>query len=136
MAHISLPEIVAIHQALADPTRIRVMRLVLERELCVCEIVGALEEPQYKVSRHLTVLKNADLVRDRRAGTYIFYAVAPDLSGELHTALQALAQVWDAIPEVQSALWRVRNLHFLPDGKPCCSSNEKPCCPEEKGCCE
>ncbi|MHB9107501.1 MAG: ArsR/SmtB family transcription factor [Armatimonadota bacterium] len=117
----------AIHQALADPTRIRVLRLVLERELCVCEIVGALEEPQYKVSRHLTVLKNAGLVRDRRAGTYMFYAVASDLSGELLTALQALAQVWDAIAEVERALWRVRNLCFLPDGKPCCS-DEKPYC--------
>lgn len=127
MPHISLPAIVAIHQALADPTRIRVMRLVLERELCVCEIVGALEEPQYKVSRHLTVLKNAGLVRDRRAGTYIFYAVAPDVGGELLTALQALAQVWDALPEVQRALWRVRNMDFLPDGKPCCN-DEKPCC--------
>jgi len=118
MAHISLTEMAAIHQALADPTRMRVMRLVLERELCVCEIVGALEEPQYKVSRHLTVLKNAGLVRDRRAGTYILYAAAPDLSGEMLTALRALAQVWDAIPEVAHALWRVRNLCFLPKGKP------------------
>lgn len=115
-----MAEIVAIHQALADSTRIRVLRLVLERELCVCEIVGALEEPQYKVSRHLTVLKNAGLVRDRRAGTYMYYALAPELSGEVLTALQALAQVWDAVPEVGRALCRVRSMSFLPDGKACC----------------
>jgi len=122
-----MAEMAAIHQALADATRIRVLRLVLERELCVCEIVGALEEPQYKVSRHLSVLKNAGLVRDRRVGTYMYYALAPKLSGEMLTALQALAQVWDEIPEVAWALWRAHNLCFLPDGKPCCS-NEKPCC--------
>lgn len=109
-----------IHQALADPTRIRIMRLVLERELCVCEIVGALEEPQYKVSRHLAVLKNAGLVRDRRGGTFIFYALAPDLPGEVREALQAMAHLWEQCPEVTHALWRLQHFHFLPDGKACC----------------
>ena len=109
-----------IHQALADPTRVRIMRLVLERELCVCEIVGALEEPQYKISRHLGVLKNAGLVRDRREGTFIYYALAAELPREIAAALQALARLWEQSPEVTHALWRIQHLRFLTDGKACC----------------
>ena len=77
MPHIELARTVSIHQALADPLRIRIMRLLLERELCVCEIMRALEEPQYKISRHLAVLKNAGLVCDRREGLWMHYEIAP-----------------------------------------------------------
>ncbi len=61
MTHISFQNAVSIHQALADPLRILLIRLLLERELCVCELVDALEEPQYKISRHLGILKRAGL---------------------------------------------------------------------------
>ncbi|HOF87905.1 MAG TPA: metalloregulator ArsR/SmtB family transcription factor [Armatimonadota bacterium] len=115
MAHITFADIVTIHQALSDPLRILIMRLLMERELCVCELVRALEEPQYKVSRHLAVLKNAKLVRDWREGTWMHYELAPTLSETWLTALRALAAAWDMQTEVQAALWR---LHQRADRKP------------------
>jgi len=70
-------------KALADPTRLRIIRLLSGREeLCVCEIVDALGVPQYSVSRHLGVLKAAGLVVGRRQGRWMHYAVDPRLSDQ------------------------------------------------------
>ncbi len=68
-------------KALADPTRIRIMQLLSGRdELCVCEVVDALETAQYSVSRHLGVLKAAGLVTGWRQGKWMHYALASSLS--------------------------------------------------------
>jgi ArsR family transcriptional regulator len=70
-------------KALADPTRLRIVQLLNGREeLCVCEIVDALQVPQYSVSRHLGVLKAAGLVVDWRQGKWMHYAFDPKLSDE------------------------------------------------------
>ena len=64
----------SIFKALSDETRLRILKLLLKKELCVCEIEAALDQPQSKVSRHLTVLRSVGLVEDRRDGTWIFYS--------------------------------------------------------------
>ncbi|MBM3277746.1 MAG: helix-turn-helix transcriptional regulator [Candidatus Handelsmanbacteria bacterium] len=67
--------------ACADQTRLRVLLLLTQGELCVCELVEVLEMPQGKISRHLGVLKRAGLVHDRREGVWIYYALSkPDTS--------------------------------------------------------
>ena len=62
-------------KALGDETRLRILKLLLKRELCVCELEAALDLPQSKVSRHLTVLRSTGLVKDRREGLWIFYSL-------------------------------------------------------------
>lgn len=64
-------------KALADETRLRVINLLLAAKvpLCVCEIVDALELPQYQVSRHLIILKNAGLVSVEKQGTWAYHSV-------------------------------------------------------------
>ena len=62
-------------KALGDETRLRILKLLLRKELCVCELEAALNLPQSKVSRHLTVLRSVGLVEDRREGTWIFYSL-------------------------------------------------------------
>lgn len=66
---------VEIFKALADKTRLRIMRLlsIADRQVCVCEIMDALERPQYQVSKHLNILKNAKLVEGERKGTWVYY---------------------------------------------------------------
>ena len=78
----------AIFKACADATRLRILFLLAVRELCVCELVEVLEIPQGKVSRHLAVLKNAGLVRDRRARTWIYYSL-PEATRQLEKQLRA-----------------------------------------------
>jgi ArsR family transcriptional regulator len=65
----------SIFKALSDETRLRILKLLLKKELCVCELEAALNLPQSKVSRHLMVLRLVGLVTDRREGTWIFYSL-------------------------------------------------------------
>lgn len=119
MAHIPTEQIDAIHNALAEFIRVKLIRLLLDRELCVCELVGALEEPQYKVSRHLAILKSAGLVQDRRSGTWIFYSLDPNLPVEWKQALLELSKVWDYNHEIQLALHRINTIKFRPESEDC-----------------
>ncbi len=81
---------VQLTKALADPTRLRICRLLRGREeLCVCEIVDALDLPQYRVSRHLGVLKAAGVVSDWRQGKWMHYMLASSLSAPERALLEA-----------------------------------------------
>jgi ArsR family transcriptional regulator len=61
--------------ALSDPLRIKVLELLRERELCVCELCECLAVPQSKLSFHLKTLKEADLVRTHQEGRWIYYSL-------------------------------------------------------------
>jgi ArsR family transcriptional regulator len=67
-------------RAFADPTRLRLLNLLSQRELCVCDLCEVLGEIQPKVSRHLGTLRRAALVRVRREGKWKFYSLSQDLS--------------------------------------------------------
>ncbi len=73
-------DVAAIAEACADETRRRILLLLLAQgELCVCDLFGALELPQPKVSRHLSVLRDANLVVSRKHGTWVHYRLNPDM---------------------------------------------------------
>lgn len=67
--------------ALSDPLRLRVLDLLRVQELCVCELCEKLEINQSKLSFHLKTLKEANLVRSRQQGRWIYYSL--NLSGFL-----------------------------------------------------
>ena len=67
---------VEIFKACADETRLRILVLLGEGQLCVCDIVDVLDMPQGKVSRHPAVLRRAGLVDDERRGTWIHYSLS------------------------------------------------------------
>ena len=60
-------------KALADPTRLRILNLLLVRPACVCELQSVLDLPQSLLSRHLAYLRHAGLVQDERQGMRVFY---------------------------------------------------------------
>ena len=75
---------------LADETRLRcLLLLAVEGELCVCELVHALELIQPKVSRHLAALREAGVVTDRREGQWIYYRLNDALPEWAKTAIHA-----------------------------------------------
>jgi ArsR family transcriptional regulator len=84
-------------QALSEPTRLRIVALLCraDRDLCVCEFVDALEEPQYHVSRSLRLLQKAGLVAERRVGKWVHYGLPAGLDSFRELALKAIS----AIPE-------------------------------------
>ena len=80
-----------IFKTLADETRLRILVLLTCGELCVCDLMAALELPQSTVSRHLATLRNAGLVEDRRQGVWVYYRLT---SGE--TVLEGLLPLLQA----------------------------------------
>ena len=67
-----------VFKALADPTRLRILNLLMEAPFCVCELGQALQLPQPLISRHLAYLKNAGLVQDHRQGMRVQYSINLD----------------------------------------------------------
>ncbi|HTZ18754.1 MAG TPA: metalloregulator ArsR/SmtB family transcription factor [Dissulfurispiraceae bacterium] len=68
-----MQEILKIFKALSDETRLRILKLLEHGELCVCDIFSALDMVQPKVSFHLSVLKDAGLITDRKEGRWVHY---------------------------------------------------------------
>lgn len=67
-------------KALADETRLRLILLIHDQdELCVCELLSALTLNQPKISRHLAILRENEIVMTRREGQWIYYRLHPDL---------------------------------------------------------
>lgn len=100
-------------RALADPTRLRLLNLVADREVCVCHFVSILRIGQPKVSRHLAYLRRAGIVAARREGRWMHYRlVVPGDSaaaGILRVTLEHLKNV----PEMRRDLARL--------GSACCA---------------
>jgi len=64
-------------QALGDATRLRLLNLMGDQELCVCYFVQILAQPQPKISRHLAYLRRAGIVESRRDGKWMHYRIIP-----------------------------------------------------------
>ncbi|GGH04027.1 ArsR/SmtB family transcription factor [Silvibacterium dinghuense] len=83
-------------QALGDRTRLRLLNLMGEQEVCVCYFVEILDAPQPKISRHLAYLRKAGIVSARREGKWMHYRiVAPSHPG----ATRILRQTLDSLQE-------------------------------------
>lgn len=70
-----MQEILNIFKALSEETRLRILKLLENGELCVCDIVAALGTIQPKVSFHLSTLKEAGLIKDRKQGKWVHYRI-------------------------------------------------------------
>jgi ArsR family transcriptional regulator len=81
---------ITILSALAEPTRLEALRLVWDgREHCVCELMRELGASQSRMSRHITALKTAGLVVDRRDAQWVRYRRAPNLPQEVVALVDA-----------------------------------------------
>jgi ArsR family transcriptional regulator len=84
-------------RALADPTRLRILGLLMDGEVCVCHIYEALRIPQPKASRHLAYLRKSGLVETRKDGLWVYYRLAEgDTAGVkqvVDAALRALERM-------------------------------------------
>jgi ArsR family transcriptional regulator, arsenate/arsenite/antimonite-responsive transcriptional repressor len=93
-------------KALGDETRLRIVALLSHGELCVCHLQEALDLSQPTTSRHLGVLRAAQLVTDRRAGTWIYYSLSPQ-NGERQRQLAALVAAFSAQPQLKRDVARL-----------------------------
>jgi len=77
-------------RALSDETRLRIVALLAQGELCVCHIHGALGLPQPSVSRQLAILRGAGVVDDRREGSWVYYRLREQDDPDCERQLRAL----------------------------------------------
>ena len=89
-------------KALADSTRLRLLYILLSRELNVNELVSILEMGQSRISRHLKILADSGLIRSRRDGLWVFYTAAR--TGPAEPILNSLQGLMDHDPTVQRDL--------------------------------
>ncbi len=98
-----LPRIAQILKALGDPMRLRIVIALQSGERCVGDLVQETGSTQANVSKHLTVLRVARLVRPRRDGTRVFYAIAEPT---LHDVCDAVCRTLEAQVERERRLGR------------------------------
>lgn len=81
-------------QALADETRLRVIRLLAtkDEEACLCELVDSLQEPAYKLSRHLKILRQSGLLSAQKDGRWVYHRLVskPPYLKKLYATVRAL----------------------------------------------
>lgn len=73
-----MKEQLRIMKALADENRLRILKMIEHRPLCVCELQEVLEIVQSAVSRHLKILEDADLIARRKTGVWVEFYIEPD----------------------------------------------------------
>lgn len=73
-----MQKILEILKILSDETRLKIVSLLAENELCVCELMEALRMSQSRISNHLRILRNTRIIEAKREGKWIFYSLARD----------------------------------------------------------
>lgn len=83
-----MKDYIEIFKALGDETRLRILYLLIKAnsELCCCELTDSLEVPQYNISRHLRILKQAGLVESRKEGRWVYFHITKD-KNPFHTGI-------------------------------------------------
>jgi ArsR family transcriptional regulator len=111
-------------RALADPTRLRLLNLIADKEICVCYFVEILGISQPKISRHLAYLRRAGIVAARRQGRWIHYrlvapkdAVASAILKETVTHLRQRPDLRRELAKLDSACCKPREFE-LPEKAP------------------
>ena len=82
-----MKSVLKVFKALSDATRLRLLLLLMERDLCVCEIVFILKMKQSRISHQLRILRDANLVEDIREGRWMIYRIPGDARGLLDAVL-------------------------------------------------
>ena len=128
---VSAPQILDHLSALSDPTRLRILGLLLTGEVCVCDIHETLRISQPKASRHLAYLRAARLVDARREGLWMHYRLS-DLSDPIVRAISEMVR--HALTHLETVQ---RDARRLQKKTGCClpvvESRELPCCASD-GC--
>lgn len=109
-------------KAAGDPTRTRILKLLEGRGLHVCQVQAVLRLAPSTVSKHLTTLKQAGLVEDRRDGKWVQYGLAEAPNQYASAVLALLHSPLDRDPAILADRKRLREVLALPLHQLCCFS--------------
>jgi ArsR family transcriptional regulator len=117
---IAVNQVDLMFRAFCDRTRLRILSVLREGELCVGDIVESLEVPQPKVSRHLAHLRRAGLVTARKEGLWCHYSLASPGTEFHRKLLECAISCFQDVPEIKSDNIRAKKLR-----------GSGGCCPEK-----
>mgnify|MGYP001418041706 CR=1 FL=1 len=87
-------ELLKVLKAVSDKNRLRILKMLQHKDMCVCELSAALGIAQPSASRHLSLLKDAGLVKDMRSGQWIDYCLCDDKLNEYAPILLKHIKQW------------------------------------------
>jgi ArsR family transcriptional regulator len=97
-------------RAFSDRTRLRILHLLQNGEMCVGDLVDALRVPQPRASRHLAYLRRAELVTARKCGQWCYYSLS-ETHGAFHKKLlECLGSCFCDVPELQADQGRAKRI--------------------------
>jgi ArsR family transcriptional regulator, arsenate/arsenite/antimonite-responsive transcriptional repressor len=122
---IKLRETARFFKVLADEARLKMLWLLFNhRELCVCDIMAALEITQSKASRHLAALRNAGLATDRKEGLWSYYSLRPTDDKQAKAHLTLLRTSLSKRADAKQLLVKLNSwLKVKQDGETCLKNN-------------
>jgi ArsR family transcriptional regulator, arsenate/arsenite/antimonite-responsive transcriptional repressor len=106
-----MKEMVKVFKAVADPNRIRILKMLQQKKMCVCELSVVLGITQPSVSRHMGLLRNAGLVTDERDGQWILYELCAEKMNQYAPAVMGHIKRWiNENPRIQDDAAMLKHL--------------------------
>lgn len=107
-----MKEFTRLMKALSDPNRVKIVKMLQYREMCVCELQMALQISQPSVSKHLKILEQAGLVEYRKDGLWVNYSLTNGMKSPYASALLGNLRHWlESDPEVVELKEKVPHIH-------------------------
>ena len=104
-------ELMLVLKAVADKNRMRILKMLEKKSMCVCELAATLKIKQPSVSKHLSILKNAGLIQDERNGQWIDYSLCNEQVNKYSPVMQATIKKWlNDDPTIKSDLKKTKTL--------------------------
>ena len=104
-----------IFKALSEDIRLRIIVLLTNGELCVCDLMQVLQLPQSSVSRHMAKLKSSYLIQDRRDGKWVYYSINKQINSLIPSLTTTLEEFRSRTPFLQD----LEKLRFYKQNKNC-----------------
>lgn len=105
-----MEQFVQLFRALSEEARLRIVMLLTDGELCVCDLMAILEEPQSKISRHLAYLTHSGLTEGKRVGVWMHYSLKGPLDEVYKAQIEFLEKQLSHLPQFCSDRNRLSEL--------------------------
>ena len=97
-----MEQLIQLFRALSEEARLRIIMLLTNGELCVCDLMAILEEPQSKISRHLAYLTHSGLTKGKRVGVWMHYSLKEPLDEVYKAEIEFLKKQLPDFPQLSS----------------------------------
>lgn len=118
-----MDDLVQYFRALSEEVRLRILLLLAHGELCVCDLMDVLDEPQSKISRHLSYLKRSGLITGKRVGVWMHYMLSEPTEDTIHAQIEFMRERLSNLPAFKED---IAKMDTLKERKRCEGPQPKP----------